>query len=346
MVPKRISPFSLYESGNIAMSSQDHSRTGNSVRCLKDDLIQLPDAKFIGNPVKGISPFSVGFLDQSTSNPSAWHWDFGDGNSSTQQNPVHTFETVGIFNVKLTVTNAYGISTEIKTNYVKVYNGTGTGEPCPETPTVTDFDDNVYNTVLIGTQCWMKENLRTTTYSHGLPILNVPDADYWSKLIMGAYVWYDNDSMWAEKYGALYNWYAVMDPGGLCPDGWHVPSYNEYLSLPDFSPYYSSSFGNRYKSCRQVDSPMGGECNTSEHPRWDQHDVEYGSDEYGFSGLPGGARSHGTFSSLGKTSFYWTASEYKPNEAFGIWLNYGNSLISLGYRQKRNAYSVRCIRDY
>jgi hypothetical protein len=77
------------------------------------------------------------------------------------------------------------------------------GMPCPGTPTVTDIDGNVYNTVQIGTQCWMKENLKTTTYSNGTPIPNVTDNQCMVNLTTGAYAWYNNDISWKDKYGSV-----------------------------------------------------------------------------------------------------------------------------------------------
>ena len=76
-------------------------------------------------------------------------------------------------------------------------------QACPGTPTVTDIDGNTYNTVLVGDQCWMKENLKTTTYSNGTAIPNVTDDNDWTNLTSGAFVWYDNDITWKDKYGAL-----------------------------------------------------------------------------------------------------------------------------------------------
>ncbi len=109
-----------------------------------------------------------------------------------------------------------------------------TGVPCPDMPTVTDIDGNVYNTVLIGGQCWMKENLKTTTYNNGTPIPHAPDASTWTNLSSGAYVWYDNDISWKNSYGALYKWYTTVDGNGLCPTGWHVATNDEWTVLTDY----------------------------------------------------------------------------------------------------------------
>ncbi len=85
------------------------------------------------------------------------------------------------------------------------------GLRCAGISAVTDIDGNKYNTVQIGSQCWMKENLKTTTYTSGTSIPNVTGNNAWANLTTGAYEWYDNDISWKDKYGALYNWYATID---------------------------------------------------------------------------------------------------------------------------------------
>lgn len=99
--------------------------------------------------------------------------------------------------------------------------------------TMTDQEGNVYKTITIGTQTWMAENLRTTTYNDGTVIPNVTDNDEWADLSTPAYCWYDNDSAtYAQTYGALYNWYTVATDS-LCPTGWHVPTDAEWTILTD-----------------------------------------------------------------------------------------------------------------
>ncbi len=98
--------------------------------------------------------------------------------------------------------------------------------------TMTDQDGNVYKTVTIGTQTWMAENLRTTTYNNGTTIPNITNVNEWASLITGAYCNYNNTTSTdtITTYGRLYNWYAV-NTGKLAPDGWHVPT-NEEDYLP------------------------------------------------------------------------------------------------------------------
>jgi hypothetical protein len=97
------------------------------------------------------------------------------------------------------------------------------------TSTVSDIDGNIYNTVLIDNQCWLSENLKTSRYRNGVSIPIVTDATAWGSLTTGGRSWYNNDSTTYENpYGNLYNWYAVADNGGLCPNGWHVPTDAEW----------------------------------------------------------------------------------------------------------------------
>jgi len=220
------------------------------------------------------------------------------------------------------------------------------GEPCPGTPTVTDIEGNVYNTVAIGYHCWMKENLKTTTYRNGTSIPNVTDNNAWKNLITGANVWYDNDISWKDSYGALYNWYTTIDPNGLCPTGWHAPTNDEWTALTDYIG--GTGYSNELKSCRQVNSPLGGVCNTSEHPRWeeDPYSDNYGTDDYGFSGLPGGSReSDGPFGLLGRGGYWWSSTEGTSTGAWAWGMHYDDGDVITGNATKQAGFSVRCIKD-
>jgi uncharacterized protein (TIGR02145 family) len=220
--------------------------------------------------------------------------------------------------------------------------------------TVTDVDGNVYNTVLIGNQCWMKENLKTTQYRNSTPI-EYPGTDdnAWANNTTGAYAWYDNDISWKESYGALYNWHAVNNTNGLCPTGWHVPSDAEWTQLVDYvvaqgflNSNVTNGAGNALKSCRQVNSPLDGECNTTEHTRWNSHSTHHGFDEFGFSALPGGNRvTYGYFVSIGDHGYWWSSTEYSSTLAWfrNMGLNRGN--VSRSNDGKTGGFSVRCLRD-
>jgi uncharacterized protein (TIGR02145 family) len=219
--------------------------------------------------------------------------------------------------------------------------------PCPLQGTVTDIDGNIYNTVQIGDQCWMKENLKTTTYRNGAVIPNVNDNYVWAQLSTGAYVWYENDISWKHKYGAVYNWFATVDPNCLCPTGWHMPTIDEWTELTDYIGGIDlPPNGNKLKSCRQVNSPLGGGCNTPEHPRWNESSKQYGTDDYGFSALPGGhCDANGLFGRPGYYGNWWLSTEVLSSYALSFTLTYDFGFID-GYTvYKRRGNSVRCVRD-
>jgi len=219
--------------------------------------------------------------------------------------------------------------------------------------TVTDVDGNVYNTVLIGEQCWMKENLKTTLYRDGTPIDNPINNSDWQNNTIGAYAWYNNNSGFKDSYGALYNWYAGVNANGLCPDGWHLPADDEWTQLVDYvaaqgfpNENISNGTGNALKSCRQVNSPLGGDCNTAVHPRWDSNNTHYGFDEFGFSAFPGGARDiSGVFGFIGAYGTWWTSTEYPSSFVYyrHIGFSYGN--VGHDSLDKGTGFSVRCIKD-
>ncbi|MDP6908138.1 MAG: FISUMP domain-containing protein, partial [Flavobacteriales bacterium] len=161
---------------------------------------------------------SINFTDESLGNPTSWEWTFEGGapETSTDQNPNGVgYASAGTYDVSLTVTNENGSDTETKTGYVVVNQVGG----CNGGTTVTDIDGNTYDVVQIGSQCWMAENLKTTHYRDGSLIPVVTDNTAWGNLVSGAYCHYDNDNAHDNTYGKLYNWYAVMDTRGLCPEG-------------------------------------------------------------------------------------------------------------------------------
>jgi uncharacterized protein (TIGR02145 family) len=214
---------------------------------------------------------------------------------------------------------------------------------------ITDIDGNLYNTVLIGSQCWMKENLKTTTYRNGNAIPNVTSNIAWQNLSSGAYVWYNNDISWKNIYGALYIWYTVVDPNGLCPTGWHVPTHNEWTALSNYIGGTNPPHGNELKSCRQVNTPLGGDCLTSVHPRWEYYDNSiYGTDNYGFSGLPGGNRTgNGYFFDIGNNGYWWSSTESTPGGGGAKirYLLYYSGYVEWTDGSKSYGQSVRCLKD-
>ncbi len=209
---------------------------------------------------------------------------------------------------------------------------------------VMDVDGNTYQSVVIGELEWMAENLKTTTYHNGVPIEYPGDnMEAWRANTQGAYAWYDNDPANGALYGALYNWYAVTNPNGLCPAGWRMPDHEDWLYL---TGYVGEQMGNKLKSRRQVGSPLGADFDTLEHPRWETFSVNYGTDEFGFGALPGGNRhASGTFVTKGANALFWSSSEVSVEAGFGWYMYHGYYGVDRGYGDKAAGFSVRCVRD-
>lgn len=188
-----------------------------------------------------------------------------------------------------------------------------------------------YPSVLIGAQYWMEKNLEVTTYRNGDPIPYVTDATAWAALTTGAWCYYNNDPANGSLYGKLYNWYAVNDPRGLAPVGWHVPTDAELTTL-------STTLGG--------DAVAGGKMKVAGTTRWTTPNT--GADNSsGFAGLPGGSRgTNGTFADVGSYSYWWSSSDvYASSVAWYRYLYYGNGGFGGGGNYKRYGFSVRCLRD-
>lgn len=196
--------------------------------------------------------------------------------------------------------------------------------------TVKDIDGNAYNTVTIGTQIWMKENLKTTRFRDGTAIPNITDNTEWTNQTTGAYCWYNNDTANKTTYGALYNWYTVVDSRKLCPTGWHVPKVAEWTRL---TTYLGGEIvaGGKLKAITLWNSPNTDADNSS-----------------GFTALPGGFRGYspGYYDYISNNGYWWSASADYATTAWGYILNNNGSRVRLSNLYGKNlGYSVRCIRD-
>ena len=249
------------------------------------------------------------------------------------------------------------------TYYVRAYAVNSTGfsygqqnsfETLDEPGTVSDIDGNIYSTVVIGDQEWMAENLKVTRYLNGDSIMTeIPDS-VWSITTDGAFSIYpfneidglDSETDVINAYGLLYNWFAANDSRSICPSGWQVPSDDDWDELTDFIGGTSAPNGNKLKSCRQVDSPLGGECDTTEQPRWNFNGNHYGTDEYGYAGLPGGMKLQGgNYSNISAQGHWWTSTETSEVRAYRrSLLNITGSVARLSVN-KQIGYSIRCVRN-
>jgi uncharacterized protein (TIGR02145 family) len=221
------------------------------------------------------------------------------------------------------------------TYYVRAYatnsSGTAYGNEVSFTTltTVTDIDGNTYNTVQIGNQVWMSENLKTTRYRNGGLIPNVTDGTAWSNSTTGAWSYYNNDVSNNAIYGKLYNWYTTLGDT-LCPTGWGVPTDAEWTTLTNYLGGESVA-GGKMKSVGTAYwiSPNTGATNESV-----------------FSALPGGYRyNDGSFYDIRASAFFWSATEFGSSFAWNRSLSLSNGIVYRLNDNKSLGASVRCLRD-
>ncbi len=206
---------------------------------------------------------------------------------------------------------------------------------------VIDIDGNEYTTVIIGSQIWLGQNLKTTKYNDSIPIPLVTDGYTWDYLTSAAYCWYENDISYKNPYGALYNW-AVVNSGKLCPLGWHVPTDAEWTALTDY---------------------LGGEMVAGDklkekgNAHWQINDKEeeFGvvtnpTNETGFTALPGGSRTQGYsgwYWFLGYDGTWWSSSENNSKlVSYRTMLYYSPGVFGMEEDIKNYGLSVRCLCDY
>ncbi len=198
-----------------------------------------------------------------------------------------------------------------------------------ESSRIQDIEGNGYKIVQIGTQLWMKENLKVSKFRNGDAIPTNLDNTAWSSTTSGAYAVYSNDVKNSSKYGKLYNWYAVADPRGLCPSGWHIPSDKEWTELENYLGGRDAAGGKLKAVSSMWNNPNTGASNSS-----------------GFSALPGGYRyDNGYFYTIGYLSYWWSSTEYSSTSSWNRWLYYETGESYRNLFNKHYGFCVRCLRD-
>ncbi len=204
------------------------------------------------------------------------------------------------------------------------------------------FDGHTYELVVIGDQCWFAENLRSEHYSNGDAIPGELTSGEWTSTDaseLGAQAVYNNDSESLAVYGRLYNGYAVKDPRGLCPTGWHVPSDEEFMVLEMHLEMSEAEV--QSTSWRGVDQGMEMKEVNGVTPGWN------GNNESGFTGLPAGYRHHntGNYATQGSYTFFWTTSQ---NTVYNWYrgLSSGYTEVERSFSNLRGGFSIRCLWDY
>lgn len=213
---------------------------------------------------------------------------------------------------------------------------TGTPEDAP----IVDADGNVYTSVIIGTQTWLKENLKTTKYRNGDTIgTTYPATLDITGQSTAKYQWaYGGNESNVATYGRLYTWGAATDSRNICPAGYHVPSDAEWFTLenyidptitnPNATGWIGNDIGTKLKATSGWNS--GGN----------------GTDNYCFLALPSGCRYNtGTFGSFGNLGYWWSSAEDDSSNAWQRALVYYLSSMGRAVNYKNFGFSVRCLRD-
>lgn len=227
---------------------------------------------------------------------------------------------------------------------------------------------NYGQTVSIGNQIWMSQNLNVAKFRNGDPIPEAKtDADWVAAIDnkQPAWCYYNNDPIYGEKYGKIYNWFAVNDARGLAPTGYHIPTKEEWIIL---QKYLATDVGKKMKSasgwvryiteesitcliCKDWNAEYRKKvpCHTCKDTRRvtvPTTNTGNGTNLSGFAGLPGGYRNYFLqCSEIGKTGMWWSSTEDGINNAWYCTLNYFGSDLNIAAYMKNFGMSVRCIRD-
>ncbi len=200
---------------------------------------------------------------------------------------------------------------------------------------VIDIDGNVYSTIMVGDQEWMAENLKVTRYRNGDPLIDVPDEEQWNWMYNGAYCSNENDDNNESSFGYLYNWYAVDDDRGVCPENWHVPTLEEWQNLvEDFGG--NDVAGAHLKATGTLEGGDG---------LW--HEPNPSTNESGFTALPGGYRNGSYFESVGSRVYFWSSTRYQVVGQYShyIKLNNYDTSATISYFEWHKGLSIRCVSD-
>jgi uncharacterized protein (TIGR02145 family) len=271
----------------------------------------------VGVPVLTTSPITLIDLTSATSGGTI----SSDGGGAITAKGVCWSTTASPTTADSKTTNGTGVASFVSnltgllngtTYYVRAYatnsSGTGYGTQVSFNTKIADVEGTKYNTVTIGTQVWMAENLKTVTFNPSGAITNITDNATWAGDSIAqtpAYCWYNNDIANKTTYGAMYNWYAV-NTGNLCPTGWHVPTDAEFMTLEQFLGMASGTATGDVGAWGWRGTDQGSQMKSTTGWAAGMN----GTNTSGFSGLPGGYRYglSGVFNDLGNLTYLWSSS--------------------------------------
>lgn len=206
---------------------------------------------------------------------------------------------------------------------------------------VTDANGNSYNSVQIGTQCWLRQSLNVTKYRNGDVIPEITVNSEWASATTGAWSYYANNSSYGPTYGRLYNYYAVEDARGLCPHGWHVPTESEWVQLELHLGMPAGEINNNgFRGTTQ-----GGAIKQAGTSLWASPNTG-ATNSTGFTALPtGGKGTDGTFYFVTLGGDMWSSTPAGGNTAFYRSTYYLNGGIWRGNAAYAFGFAVRCLKD-
>jgi uncharacterized protein (TIGR02145 family) len=279
---------------------------------------------------------------------------------STSPNPTlsdsYTVDSSGLGSF---TSNLVGL-TDNTTYYVRAYatNSVGTAYGnavsftaiIPTCGTITDIDGNVYNTVVIGAQCWMRENLLVKRFANGTSIQLGSSVSYTTPYRYNP----NNNASNVPTHGYLYNWPAVMNGAigsssnpsgvqGICPTGWHIPSDAEWIQLTDYvssqSSYFCIADTNIAKALALTSGWNSSTdiCVVGNNPST--------NNATGFGTVPAGFQEERYYFDFGSYALFWSATEYSDTFAYYRVLGYNYATVKRNSYGKNGGFSVRCLRD-
>jgi len=365
-----------YSSAGVYLSGS-RKYDGSSVRCLRDassgggeSTAELPTvtttavsevtvttATCGGNVTAdgGADVTACGVCWSTEQNPTVSGSHTTDGSSTGAFTSSLTGLTAGTtYYVRAYATNSAGTAYGEQLSFMTASNSGTDGQPCSGAATVTDYDGNTYNTVQIGLQCWMKENLRTTHYSNGA---NIPNGDYATSYTDPYYYDYPSSGFSLSERGYLYNWSAAMhgaasseaNPSGvqgICPTGWHLPSDAEWGQLIQYvrsqSHYCCGSSSIQIGKALAANSGWNSSSNTCA-----VGNNQSTNNATGLSVVPAGI-FNGTYNGVGNNIRFWTSTaEESTYYAKTIFMSYSSAdfLQNQSGNRCNYGFSVRCLRD-
>jgi uncharacterized protein (TIGR02145 family) len=315
-------------------SQYEQIKAGLSVRCLRNELPVLttntisaltPNSVISGGNISydgGVNVLSRGVCWDTLPNPTVDNFKTIEGTGT------------GVF---ISVVPYLNPNT---TYYLRAYaiNSTGASygselifTTLPTSPLVFDFDANTYDTIHIGSQIWLKQNLKTSRFRNGKPILNATNAMLWGNTSSPSYCIYNDSIANDSTYGKLYNWYSAADTNKICPINYHVPTVSEW---------------NTFISILGDSTIAGGKLKDFQSGLWNLPNTG-ANNESNFSALPAGSRyDDASYNDIGNNCFWWSAFENNSDLGRYYWLSYNNSIIKNNQINKSYGFSIRCISNF